>query len=105
MSPQTRRYKAICDETRTIDIFSNRCVSDIYHSQIVTILHDYSQTNFSSGSQKEKSLIFQRLFFLPLDIVPFSSISLIIVGKPVFSIQKRERICKFVPKNNEINNN
>lgn len=56
MSPQTRRYKAICDETRTTEIFSNRYVSDIYHSQIVTILHDYSQTNFPSGSQTKEDL-------------------------------------------------
>lgn len=45
MSPQTRGYKTICDETRIIKVFTNRCVSSVLYSQIVTILHGYSQKN------------------------------------------------------------
>ena len=52
MSPQTRGYKTICDETRIIEFFANRCVSGLLYSQIVTILHDYSQKNFPTESQE-----------------------------------------------------
>ena len=49
MSPQTRGYKTICDETRIIKFFTNRCVSSVLYSQIVTILHGYSQIKLHRG--------------------------------------------------------
>ena len=57
MSPQTRGYKTICDETRIIKFFTNRCVSSVLYSQIVTILPDYSQKKLPSESRKNPQVI------------------------------------------------
>lgn len=71
MSPQTRGYKTICDETRIIKVFTNRCVSSVLYSQIVTILHGYSQKKLPSESQSRNPQVTNNLLLADFSLFAY----------------------------------